>query len=95
MSVMAGRDGRRVVMGTPQALRRPEALADRDRRMWRMHVEGHSCKEVGREFKLTESIVCRRFKEMPETVKQSIRRDVARIRVMRLQYVHEDLNASA
>jgi len=95
MSIVSASDGRRLVLEKKRRLRDHEVLAVRDRDMWRKRCEGHSLAEIGREFRISEGLVSRRLSEMPHTIKQEIKRDVTRIRVMRIQYIQEDMASAS
>jgi len=96
MSITSGRKGGRIVMEKRRPLRDPAILQERDRSLYAKYVEGHTAREVGKIFGLSESIVCRRIKKIPAVVRAHIRKDVERTRRQRLVDIraeHEAINA--
>lgn len=78
-----------------RSLRGHEALRERDREMYRKHVEGHTYEDIARFYGRTKGLVSQRFAGIPHTIKLAIRRDVANIRTMRLRENAEQMEMAS
>lgn len=93
MSLTHTRYGGRVVLEAKGRIRDDEALRNRDREMFAKRCEGKSVDEIARMFRVTPSIVYRRFKAMPFSVRQRIKKDASIVRRARLEYLRDEVEA--
>jgi len=94
MSVTLASKGGRIVREKRRPLRDDELLRERDRSMLAKYLEGHSAREVGRVYGISESMVCRRLRGVPQSVWARVQKDVKAIKATRLRMLREEAEAA-